>query len=695
MNFKHKIAGLPLAAWLLATPLVMALPAQAAEYWLRAGTTTVTLPDANVVTMWGYASCTDGTFATCAAVSVPGPALTVPAADAGLTVHLRNTLTVPTSLVIPGQITAMTPVWDDGTSGARTTLTQRVRSFTNEAAANGGTADYVWANVKPGTYLYQSGTQTQVQVQMGLYGSLTKNAVEAVAAVSPAQAYAGVTYDNQITLLYSEIDPALHAAVAGGTYGTAAGPTSTLNYNPKYFLVNGKPYTSNTAPFAVTAGQRTLLRFLNAGLKTHVPVLNGMHMDMVAEDGNLYPFSTNPRKQYSAFLPAAKTMDAIVVATSPADGSGKYAIMDRRLDLTNGTSQDGGMLAFLAVAAPVGGPPVISSVAPLAATQNAAYSYQVVATDPASSVLSYSLVSAPAGMTINSATGLIAWTPTNAQAVPATPPRTQAVTVKAANVAGLSASQSFTVTVANVNDAPVAVNDSYTMIQGTTPLVVPAPGVLGNDSDPDGTTPTATAFSTPACTGFATPCGTLTTNSNGSFSYTPRNTNFIGAATFTYQASDGLLSSNVATVTVNVIANRPPVAVNDTLSAPKCSVATTVVAPAQPACRTTGTGAYTPVLLAVLSNDTDPDTAIASTNKPTTAVISTGPNAGGTAVAIANMVAWPVGCPRTGTPAAADVGKICYTPKLNFKGTEIFSYRARDNLNAQSGNIATVRVTVQ
>jgi hypothetical protein len=44
-----------------------------------------------------------------------------------------------------------------------------------------------------------------------------------------------------------------------------------------------------------------------------------------------------------------------------------------------------------------------------------------------------------------------------------------------------------TITVTCVNDAPVAQNDSYTTDEDT-PLVVPAPGVLGNDSDVDGDT---------------------------------------------------------------------------------------------------------------------------------------------------------------------------------------------------------------
>ena len=101
--------------------------------------------------------------------------------------------------------------------------------------------------------------------------------------------------------------------------------TSTLCYQPQYFLINGKPYQIGDPPLAtLTAGQRTLLRFLNAGLQTHVPVINGVYMQMIAEDGNPYPWPGNPRQQYSVLLPAAKTVDALI---TPAAGT--YPLYDR------------------------------------------------------------------------------------------------------------------------------------------------------------------------------------------------------------------------------------------------------------------------------------------------------------------------------------------------------------------------------
>jgi FtsP/CotA-like multicopper oxidase with cupredoxin domain len=357
MRTRKFVLKLGAAALICASLAPVADPAFAKEYWLRAGTTSVTLPGAaGPIVMWGFADCSPGPLSsTCGTVEVPGRALYVPPGDSTLTVHLLNSLTVPTSLVINGLIKPMSPVWDDGSTGPRgNNLTKRVRSFDAETGPN-ATRDYTWNNVAPGTYLYQSGTQPQVQVQMGLYGAVTKNVIDAVAATAtdpavPGQAYAGAgyTFNNETTLLYSEIDPELHAAVASGTYGAcpAANPdcgnvTSTINYAPKYFLINGQPYQFGASVIEpVGSPGITRLRFLNAGLATHVPMIKGLHWDVIAEDGKTYPYR---RAQYTAMVPAAKTLDVLL---SPEIGE-IYPIIDRRLSLSNNGLADGGMLAFM------------------------------------------------------------------------------------------------------------------------------------------------------------------------------------------------------------------------------------------------------------------------------------------------------------------------------------------------------------
>ena len=106
--------------------------------------------------------------------------------------------------------------------------------------------------------------------------------------------------------------------------------------------------------------------------------------------------------------------------------------------------------ATVAIAiAPVNDAPVITSTADTVATEGAAYAYQATASDPdAGDTLSFSLATAPAAMTVDPVTGLIAWTPTTAQS------GDHPVTLVVTDAAGASAQQSFTITVAASNRAP-------------------------------------------------------------------------------------------------------------------------------------------------------------------------------------------------------------------------------------------------
>ena len=113
-------------------------------------------------------------------------------------------------------------------------------------------------------------------------------------------------------------------------------------------------------------------------------------------------------------------------------------------------------------------------------------------------------------------------------------------------------------TVAAVNDAPVAVNNNYSTNEDTQ-LVSSAPGVLGNDTDVEGNPLTAALVAGPSH-------GTLTLNANGSFTYTPA-ANYSGPDSFTYRANDGSLNSNTATVSITVTAvNDAPVAAPNSYS---------------------------------------------------------------------------------------------------------------------------------
>ncbi len=304
--------------------------AHGAAFYLRTGVITNTMPNGSNVVMWGFAQ--DSAFgAMDGVVTVPGPTLTILPGDATLTIHLDNNLPEPVSIVIPGQTIVPTPVrLPNG----------RVRSFTAETAPyNGVPVDYTWSNLRPGTFLYQSGTHPSVQVQMGLYGAVRKD-------YAFGKTYPGVTFQSEATLLYSEIDPALHEAVATGNYGPGQAMTSTVDYAPKYFLINGQAYTNGLAPVSAgRPGDTLVIHFLNAGLQTHVPIVNNSYFQLIAEDGFPYPY---PKDQYSVFLPAGKTIDALYTTSV----SNQLAVYDRRLNMINSTTTDGGMLTYLNVCHP-------------------------------------------------------------------------------------------------------------------------------------------------------------------------------------------------------------------------------------------------------------------------------------------------------------------------------------------------------
>ena len=203
-----------------------------------------------------------------------------------------------------------------------------------------------------------------------------------------------------------------------------------------------------------------------------------------------------------------------------------------------------------------------------------------------------------------------------------------------------SAPATVTLTVAAVNDAPVAAADAY-QADPDTLLSVAAPGVLDNDTDVDLDTLQAQLVTDVTS-------GTLALAADGSFDYTP-DPGFTGNDSFTYLANDGVDDSNTVTVTLTVLA--PPTVVADGYGTPEDSP---LVVPA-------ATG--------VLDNDTD-------VNPPDdlTAAVVTPPGNGAL------------------TAFGAD-GSFTYVPAANFNGVDSFVYAATDGGNGASAQ-ATVTLTV-
>jgi VCBS repeat-containing protein len=165
--------------------------------------------------------------------------------------------------------------------------------------------------------------------------------------------------------------------------------------------------------------------------------------------------------------------------------------------------------------------------------------------------LTATMVTSPAhGTLLSSGDGSFTYTPA------ANYYGTDSFTYRASDGTAQSAVATVTLTIAAVNDAPVAVPDSYVTLQDT-PLTVPAPGLLANDSDVEGSALTAATVTNPAH-------GTATVNANGSFTYTPA-AGYVGPDSFTYRVNDGAANSAAVTVMLLVTAvadTTPPVRSN-------------------------------------------------------------------------------------------------------------------------------------
>jgi FtsP/CotA-like multicopper oxidase with cupredoxin domain len=263
-------------------------------------------------------------------MQVPGPTLVV---TEGQTVSVTLTNQLPTaagntSILFPGfTLTSTCPAANQGL-------------LTCEAAP-GGTVTYTFVASTPGTRAYYSGTQGDLQVEMGLYGAIivlpnaaptngscpahntaagVNTAGTALVAggesdfrLSPTHAAYHLTqscYDREYLFQFSEIDPNIHiqalaqvSAKAGCTAGAAGCSLNvpTEPYHPVYFMINGRsmpddmdtnyaaqyqhqPYNGNPH---MHPGELTLLRIIGQGRWQHPFHEHGNHVRILARDGNL------------------------------------------------------------------------------------------------------------------------------------------------------------------------------------------------------------------------------------------------------------------------------------------------------------------------------------------------------------------------------------------------------------------------
>jgi hypothetical protein len=205
-------------------------------------------------------------------------------------------------------------------------------------------------------------------------------------------------------------------------------------------------------------------------------------------------------------------------------------------------------------------------------------------------------------------------------------------------VIGITAARAGSVRIA-ANLPPIASPDSYSVEQDKS-LNIAAPGVLANDSDPDGRTMGVFVVTT-------THAGTLTMQGNGSFEYYP-NAGFIGNDSFQYMANDGVMDSNVVTVDISVTRkSNPPFTQNDTYSTP-VNVTLHIDAPG------------------VLQND-----AINAKLK-------------------ANLEV----APKYGAVSLATDGSFDYVPETQWNGVVVFKYRASNGYEDSASTTVSVQVGI-
>lgn len=332
-------------------------------YTLRVGSDNVVMPDNAVIPVWKIADAGGDNV-----LRFPGPTLVGTVGD-NLVITLVNELPVDNtstsgprnglSLVIPG---LALPVVVDNTGPQGPVMEvlasfdnsvqplPRVISYVEMTPAVNGTRTYRFPLTKPGTFLYESGADPSVQIGMGIHGAVIVRPANPAQVYTPTTTNPNTTFDNEVVLLYSAIDPFIHNAVDDNTYGTGAFP-STIDYEPKYFLLNGKPYqnqadplVSHHTPVPVGApGGVTLLRFLNASSIGLAPSFLGTYVTLIGEDGNLLPY---PRGHHTLTLPAGKTLDVLLVPAAPARN---IPLIDRRVNVTNNGTYPGGLLTILGV----------------------------------------------------------------------------------------------------------------------------------------------------------------------------------------------------------------------------------------------------------------------------------------------------------------------------------------------------------
>jgi len=241
----------------------------------------IQMPDMNTMYMWSFAPA-GGTF------QHPGPVLCVNQGDT-VTVTLTNSLPnypgatlTRASIIFPGQEN----VYADGVL-AQPDLANN--SLTNSIGP-GGSITYSFIASKPGTFIYESGSDPKFQVAMGLFGALIVRPSMGANFVYN-QANSEFTPSENFLALLSEVDPYQHAAVEQNKI------FNMNNYRARYWLINGRGFpdsiADNFAPWLPNQPYGALARIYPYDAATHPLPGAERYINVGTEDYPFHPHANN------------------------------------------------------------------------------------------------------------------------------------------------------------------------------------------------------------------------------------------------------------------------------------------------------------------------------------------------------------------------------------------------------------------
>jgi FtsP/CotA-like multicopper oxidase with cupredoxin domain len=290
--------------------------------------------DGGSIHFWGYEDL--GGHEGVGLPQYPGPTLILNQND---TVTITLTSQLPfgncASIVFPGHQVEAT----GGTPGV----------LTRETCPGGTAANYTFTASEPGTYMYYSGTNPELQVEMGLLGAII---VRPSMGESFAYNHADTSFDHEVMYLLTSIDPKIHYLAEQNRFAEI---DLTARW-PVYWFINGRsapddlvgPFVSylphqpyNCTP-RMTPGQNLLVRIIGGDQDQHPLHLHGNHYNEIARYGRL--LSTDgiapdlQRGKFTTLTVPGQTVDAIFTWTgeklgwdiygTPTDGMPAHDCID-------------------------------------------------------------------------------------------------------------------------------------------------------------------------------------------------------------------------------------------------------------------------------------------------------------------------------------------------------------------------------